>query len=429
MIKMLASVPGFKRIVSAFVFVALFAVAVPWSFAAGGGSVLSSTFSADSIKGVTVPDITSEQPERAAAGQFTGLPAYAFSDDAALDQYLIKIISSSRQSIELCIYSFTLENVAAELIKARNRGIAVRVIMDQHHVFTKKRAAAVQMILDAGIELRTLRGTWTYGVNHNKIGVYDRQLVSAGSFNWSNNAAYNNYENIVFSKKPSVVIGYAAYFDYMWAMARPFSTGPTGELPFGFFPKPPMGPGTISFAGTSFPEYSFSPMGGSRDYILRGINGAKKSIAVASFTFSDKQFARALAAAAKRGVSVRVLTDKATAKTRGFVSWMVMNGVTVKLGAGRKGGSMHHKFAIFDGQLLETGSHNWTGNAEVNDFENVFYTNSQSYISGYQRKFDQLYGAALMPDLNALPAPEDMNAADPETRGAGEEITSDGEVD
>lgn len=374
-------------------------------------SAVSSSFSEDRIKAVSVPEVTLVEPSAdKAASSFTSFPSFAFSDESNLSAHLVKAISSSRKSVDVCIYSFTLNEVAAELLNAKNRGVALRVIIDQHHVFAKDRDRQVQRLIDAGVNLRTLRGTWTFGVNHNKIGIYDKTLVTAGSFNWSDNAAYNNHENMMLSRKAAVVVGYSAYFDYMWSAARPFSSGPVGELPTGYFSAPPVGPTALTFGGQKFPEYSFSPAGGTRENILKAIGAARKSISVASFTFSDKQFALALSQAVSRGVKVKVLTDKATAKTRGFVSWLVRNGVEVRLGKGRSGGSMHHKFAIFDGKLLETGSHNWTGNAEVNDFENVFYTTTQAYIDGYQRKFDQLYSSAAVPDLSALPAPEDMNS-------------------
>lgn len=386
---------------------------------AGRQSLLVTGFGAKAVDGVVVPAVDPASVP-AEAVSLDGFPEYAFSDEAALGENFRRAINASQKSVELFIYSFTLPDVAQALIKARDRGVAVRVILNQGHVFTKNRSEAINTILKAGIEIRTLRGTWTYGVNHNKIGIYDRKLISAGSCNWSNNATDNNYENQIFVKKPSTVKGYCAYFDYAWEAARTYAEGPIGEISTGTYATPPTGPAVYSFGGERFPEYSFSPLGGSRELLLKAINGAKKKIDVASFTFSDRKITLALGEAVKRGVKVRVLTDKATAKTRGFVSWLVPNGIETRLCGGRKGGSMHHKFAIFDGVMLETGSHNWTGNADINDFENIYYTKSSSYIAGFQKKFEELYAKGFAPDLNVLPAPEDMTLGDdapiPQTR-------------
>ncbi|MFA6583747.1 MAG: phospholipase D-like domain-containing protein [Elusimicrobiaceae bacterium] len=355
-------------------------------------------------------------------------PDYAFSDEVLTGNFIVKAVDMSVKSVEVSVFSLTLQEVSSALIRARDRGVAVRVIIDQNHVFTKVRDEAVQMLIDANINLKTLRGTWDYGVNHNKIGIYDGKFVSAGSFNWSDNAVYNNYENIAFVKTPGAVIGFRSYFEYMWSVARPYSAGPVGPIQYGSYPKPPAGPLVINFNGQGFPEYSFSPLGGSRETLMKAVASARKTIDLASFTLSDKELAKALQAAHSRGIKVRIMTDKATAKKRGFVSWFMKNGMEVKLAGGRSGGSMHHKFAIFDKALLETGSHNWTGNADVNDFENVYYTAAPGYLKAYQNKFEQIYAKAFVPDINTLPAPEDMNSDGP-AEGRIHRAESDFEVD
>ena len=49
-------------------------------------------------------------------------------------------------------------------------------------------------------------------------------------------------------------------------------------------------------------------------------------------------------------------------------------GITVKLMRGIKGnGIMHHKVAIYDGRVVQTGSFNWTDNASCCTWENALF--------------------------------------------------------
>ena len=61
-------------------------------------------------------------------------------------------------------------------------------------------------------------------------------------------------------------------------------------------------------ADTHF-EVAFSPNGESLQLILRGIAAAEREILVAGYSFTSKPIAKALLAAHKRGVVVRVVVD------------------------------------------------------------------------------------------------------------------------
>ena len=52
---------------------------------------------------------------------------------------------------------------------------------------------------------------------------------------------------------------------------------------------------------------------------------------------------------------------------------------------------MHHKYAIFDGQLLLTGSYNWTRSASTVNQENIAITEDTRLIRQFQSEFDQLW--------------------------------------
>lgn len=96
------------------------------------------------------------------------------------------------------------------------------------------------------------------------------------------------------------------------------------------------------------------------DKIKNMINTAEKSVRVAMYTFTRRDFAYCLAQAHKRGVKVEVVIDKTTAKntSKKIADYLKRQKIPVILS--NKGGMMHHKFVLIDDKILAHGSANWT---------------------------------------------------------------------
>ncbi len=139
----------------------------------------------------------------------------------------------------------------------------------------------------------------------------------------------------------------------------------------------------------------FSPRGGIEERILRSINLSRHSIDVAVFSLTSGEIAQALAAAHKRSVRVRVLLDLGqTEDSNSEFAYLVKAGVRVRLLSGRPPrGVMHHKFAIFDGNEVVTGSYNWTHSAERYNRENVVFLTNPTVCAGFQEQFEKLWTA------------------------------------
>ena len=140
------------------------------------------------------------------------------------------------------------------------------------------------------------------------------------------------------------------------------------------------------------PDVYFSPNGGIRDRLLRAINLTKASIDLAIFDFTSGELAGALLAARERGVAIRVVADARQAQGKhSEIPLLLERGVKVRLARGNARGIMHHKFAIFDGRLLVTGSYNWTDSAERFNHENAIILDDPVVIGRYQVSFERLY--------------------------------------
>ncbi len=140
----------------------------------------------------------------------------------------------------------------------------------------------------------------------------------------------------------------------------------------------------------------FSPNGGCTKAVVNLINNSRRTIDVAIYSFSSKKIAKALIEAHNRGVRVRVIIDYGHGKSRYCVGPLLKEaGIEVRYKRGSGGGLMHHKYAIYDGKVISTGSFNWTKNAEKRNDENlVVIKNDPRLVKEYQKNFKKLWRLA-----------------------------------
>lgn len=164
-------------------------------------------------------------------------PAQAFSP-GRVTAHLVRAIDAARTSIDLANFSFTSEDLRDALLRAKEKGVKIRVVFDadqyrflpEMHWFAEQ---GLDVLLSSGKDGEK-------GVMHNKFAVFDGALVEAGSFNWTRNAEKNNYENAMFLDAPDDVAAYQAYFnrirDQAWPPEPGDHAGPHAA-PEGFDPR------------------------------------------------------------------------------------------------------------------------------------------------------------------------------------------------
>jgi len=70
----------------------------------------------------------------------------------------------------------------------------------------------IKYLISKGIPVKIRIGKGR-GIMHNKFAVIDEKEVITGSYNWTNNAEENNYENAVFITDPEIVKQFSSEFD------------------------------------------------------------------------------------------------------------------------------------------------------------------------------------------------------------------------
>ena len=140
--------------------------------------------------------------------------AYFCPQDACADK-LVKKIDSASSSIYIAIYSFTLDSISDAVIRAKKRGLDVKVIYDSDQ--SKNDASDDERLSNEGIKIAYRNGS---GYMHNKFTILDMNVVATGSFNYSNNADTKNEENLVFIESTGLAEKFKQNFDYIWSKAN-----------------------------------------------------------------------------------------------------------------------------------------------------------------------------------------------------------------
>ena len=137
-------------------------------------------------------------------------------------------------------------------------------------------------------------------------------------------------------------------------------------------------------------EVAFSPGGGATDLVVKTIAQAQQSIRVAGYSFTSKPIAQALLEAHKRGIDVRVVLDKSNATAR-YSSATFLANVGIPTRINHRYAIMHDKFIVVDGEMVETGSFNFTASAEARNAENVLVLRDLAVAQRYGKERERLW--------------------------------------
>lgn len=167
------------------------------------------TFRQLAVSGLVCLSLSCIQPAAAAPSVQVG-----FSPEGSALQLVLKTIESAQQEIRLMGYSFTSPEVVSALVRAKRRGVDVRIVIDEKSNRSKASQAAMNVVVNAGIPLRT---NGRYAIMHDKVIIVDNHTVEAGSFNYTRSAASRNSENVlVFNEVPEVAQTYLQHWQSRW---------------------------------------------------------------------------------------------------------------------------------------------------------------------------------------------------------------------
>ena len=135
-----------------------------------------------------------------------------FFPNAKNEKYLVEMLRSCKQSLNVAIFSLTRDNFAKSIIEVFNKGVKVRVIADDECV--KNYGSDVYKLASNGIPCKTDSSAQFH--MHNKYAIIDESVIVTGSFNWTTQAINNNQENLIFYEDKDLAKQYVLEFDKLW---------------------------------------------------------------------------------------------------------------------------------------------------------------------------------------------------------------------
>ncbi len=146
-----------------------------------------------------------------------------YSPEGSAERLVLKVIHASRKSIRLAAYSFTSPKVVRALVDAGRRGVDVRLVVDEKGNATKSGLAALNLLVNAGIPVRT---NGEYAIHHDKYIISDGLHVQTGSFNYSQAAAGSNSENVLVVWHNAVLAAsYLRHWQSRFDEGKPYRSG------------------------------------------------------------------------------------------------------------------------------------------------------------------------------------------------------------
>jgi len=117
-------------------------------------------------------------------------------------------------------------------------------------------------------------------------------------------------------------------------------------------------------------EVYFSPDGGCTEAITQAVDDAQRTVLVQAYSFTSAPIAKALAAAKRRGVAVRVILDQSQRSER-YSSATFLAHANIPTYIDAQHAIAHNKVMVIDERTVITGSFNFTKAAETRNAENL----------------------------------------------------------
>lgn len=126
-----------------------------------------------------------------------------FTPSSNCARLITNVIDQAKNTIYMQAYGLTHPDIIGSLIKAKGRGVEVRILLDRSNLAQKY--SKIEELRQAGIEV----GIDTVsGIAHNKIIIADLYTVVTGSFNFTVSAAKRNVENVLIIQDNNIAHSY-----------------------------------------------------------------------------------------------------------------------------------------------------------------------------------------------------------------------------
>ena len=284
---------------------------------------------------------------------------------------IIRAIDAAQRSVDLAMYNLSLDSVGDALIRASQRGVVVRLVLDYD---------ALDSGLVAKLEQQNIPIVTSAPENlmHNKFTVIDQAEVWTGSLNLSA-GAYTDLNNLVVIQSAEAAQDYTVEFEEMF-LDHKFGSQSGQDTPFPAFK-----------VGNTPVEVYFSPDDGVQDRLVQLVEAANDQIDFLAYSFTQDDLADAMLDRDRKGIEVRGVLDaeQAASNIGGEYERLADAGLDVRLD--NYSGLMHHKVIVIDHQIVIFGSYNFSRAAETKNDENVMIIDDAAIAQLFEHEFEDIY--------------------------------------
>ena len=308
-------------------------------------------------------------------------PLSALSPQATggVDGPLVAAIDAARLSVDVAAYSLSLNSVRNALLRAKDRGATVRVVMESSNMDRSD----VQILIEQGIPVV---GDNRDGLMHDKFIIIDKSEMWLGSMNFTDGGAYDDNNNLMRIRSTKMVENYLKEFEEM------FIDHKFGEEVVPETPNP-----TVTIDDTRIDVY-FSPDDGVLAALLPVLESAQESIYFLAYSFTSNQLGDILRQKAEAGLTVAGVMDDEQVRSNQGTEYDPFRQADLDVRIDGIDGLMHHKVFIVDKTIVVLGSYNFSQSAEERNDENLMIIYNPLIAQQFILEFQRVQGQAQRND-------------------------------
>lgn len=308
-----------------------------------------------------------------------------------IDHILSCYLRKAQKSIDAHFYQANLENIRDELVAAKQRGVQVRFITDDHY-YEDARYYPIfyDHLIAAGIPLKHDQMVkHTNGQSHNKFAIIDQEYLWTGSMNITHNGSSLNANNALYIHSPELASTFLTEFEEMW--------GEEGGMKFGNM-KTANTINDHNIPGVGEVDVCFDPSDGCQRKTLEVLETADHAVYFAAFSFTDDAIGDLLVKKKlEQGVHIEGIFHRPECRYGEFKKLYNVSPDSIHLRSELKTVPrlIHHKFFIIDPKtdsdpIVITGSRNFSASSETKNDENTLIIHNKDIAQRYLDEFYKL---------------------------------------
>jgi len=140
-----------------------------------------------------------------------------FSPKGGTSKELARLIKAAKKEIVVAAYAFSSKYLGQALSAALKRGVKIRIILDGGNA--RKAYSIDEWLAGEGIAVRFIE--IKRGSLHHKFMLIDARIISTGSYNFTNESEFRNYEAAIFTNHKGLIQSFTAEFERLWSQCTP----------------------------------------------------------------------------------------------------------------------------------------------------------------------------------------------------------------